>query len=139
MGTGTTDICRTSSGGGALSNCSSSLRYKTNVQPFSVGLSLIQRLRPVTYNWKSNNEADLGLIAEEVNEVEPLLAVYRDSGEIEGVKYKQVAVVLVNAVKEQQTQIVEQKNTIDRQQNEINELRLIVCELKPLAKMCTRK
>ena len=59
--------------GTVLSSCSSSQRYKDRVQPLSSGLNLIGRLRPVTFDWKERDEADLGLIAEEVAKVEPLL------------------------------------------------------------------
>lgn len=65
-------------------------------------LTLISRLRPVSFNWKQGGMADLGLIAEEVAKVEPLLVTHNDKDQIEGVKYDRVAVVLLNAVKEQQ-------------------------------------
>ena len=45
---------------------------------------------------------DMGLVAEEVNAVEPLLTTTNTSGAVEGVKYDRVGVVLINAVKEQQ-------------------------------------
>jgi len=86
------------------SKCSSSRRFKTSIMPFAAGLSLLNRLRPVMFNWKSDLSADIGFIAEEVAEVEPLLAT-TDQGKIEGVKYDRISVVLVNAVKEQQAQI----------------------------------
>ncbi|MBC7901068.1 MAG: tail fiber domain-containing protein [Saprospiraceae bacterium] len=102
-GGGGTDICiRTSDR--VISQCSSSIRYKDNIASFNPGLSLISRLRPVTFDWKSDGSNDLGLVAEEVAAVEPLLATYKD-GQVEGVKYDRVGVVLLNAVKEQQTQI----------------------------------
>ena len=91
--------------GTVLSSCSSSLRYKERVQPLRHGLKLIQQLRPVTFTWKERQEPDLGLIAEEVAKVEPLLVTHNKTGVIEGVKYDQLAVVLINAVKEQQQQI----------------------------------
>lgn len=93
------------SGNNVLSSCSSSQRYKQNVQPLRGGLSLIGRLRPVTFDWKERQEADLGLIAEEVGQVEPLLVTRNRDGVIEGVKYDQLSVVLINAVKEQQQEI----------------------------------
>jgi hypothetical protein len=49
-----------------LAVCSSSIRYKKNINNFSPGLRLLNRLRPVTFNWKNDNKADVGLIAEEV-------------------------------------------------------------------------
>jgi hypothetical protein len=108
-----------------VSRCSSSLRYKTNVESLTSGLNLIQRLRPVTFDWKSRNEHDLGFIAEEVAEVEPLLTFRNEKGEIEGVKYAQMSAVLVNAVKEQQAQIEQLKN--------------IVCADHPDAAVCKPK
>ena len=100
---GTTSVCRTSLN--LLSACSSSLRYKTNIADLSSGLSLVNQLRPVTFDWKESKAHDLGLVAEEVAEVEPLLVTRNDKGEIEGVKYDRISALLINAMKEQQSQI----------------------------------
>jgi hypothetical protein len=99
----TTTLCRNASN--QISNCSSSIRYKTNVAKLSSSLSLINQLRPVTFTWKASNEPDVGLIAEEVEQVAPLLTFRNENGDIEGVKYDRVGVVLINAIKEQQVQI----------------------------------
>ena len=48
---------------------------------------------------------DIGLGAEEVEQIEPLLTFRNDKGEIEGVKYNQLSAVFINAIKEQQNQI----------------------------------
>jgi hypothetical protein len=85
--------------------CSSSLRYKTNLAPYRNGLDVINRLKPITFTWKEGGMRDIGLGAEEVEKVEPLLTFRNDKGEIEGVKYSQLTVVLVNAVKQQQEQL----------------------------------
>lgn len=105
-----------------VSHCSSSLRYKANVQPLASSLNVINRLRPVTFDWKGRDEHDLGLIAEEVAEIEPLLTFRNEKGEIEGVKYAQISAVLINAVKEQQA--------------EIEQLKKIVCADHPGAAVC---
>src|SRR5262249_35721398 len=76
-----------------VTNCSSSLRYKTDLQSFTGGLGLIQRLKPITFTWKTTSERDIGLIAEEVAEVEPLFTFKNSKGEIEGVKYANLSVV----------------------------------------------
>ena len=115
--------------GTVLSSCSSSRRYKENIQPFGRGLELLRRLRPVTFDWIERREADLGLIAEEVGEVEPLLVTHNRDGAIEGVKYEQITTVLVNAVKEQQ-QIIEQ------QQKQIDALKKLVCLSHSQADVC---
>ena len=93
--------------------CSSSLRYKTDVQSFLGGLDIISRLRPITFKWKEGGIRDLGFGAEEVEKVEPLLTFRNPKGEIEGVRYSQISAVLVNAIKEQQTQIAAQQNQIE--------------------------
>ena len=89
--------------------------------------------------------SDLGLGAEDVEKVEPLLVTYNTQGQVEGVKYDRIAVVLLNAVKEQQTLIakleqqlkqqrsasLEQQHQLDRQQRQLGALRRIVCRRNP--------
>ena len=70
------------------------------MQPDLGGLNILQRLKPISYTWKSNGWRDLGFGAEQVAEVEPLLAFKNEKGEIEGVNYRQISTVLVNAIKE---------------------------------------
>ena len=109
--------------------CSSSLRYKDRIVPFITGLELINRLRPITFDWKQTGARDLGLGAEEVAAVEPLLVTYNERGQVEGVKYDRIGVVLINAIKQQQEQI-------RRQQSQIDELKRIVCLDRPRADVC---
>ena len=96
-----------------IATCSSSLRYKTDVQNFIGGLNIINHLRPITFTWKNSGIPDLGFGAEEVEKVEPLLTFRNAKGEIEGVKYAQITAVLVNAIKDQQTQITAQQRQIE--------------------------
>jgi hypothetical protein len=124
---GSTSLCQNVND--TISTCSSSRRYKTNIYPFRSGLSLIDRLRPVSFNWKDGGMPDLGLVAEEVAEVEPLLTTTNAKGEIEGVKYDRIGVVLINALKEQQTEI----ETLRRQ---VEELKALICLQNPSANVC---
>ena len=117
---GTDHLCRNPSN--QISNCSSSLRYKTNIQPFIGGLSLLNRLRPITFDWKQGGMHDLGFGAEDIAAIEPLLATRNDKGEVEGVKYDRITAVLVNAIKEQQKQI--------------EDLKKLVCQRKRRAAVC---
>jgi hypothetical protein len=128
-GNGNTDICLDNRPGYRLiAQCSSSIRYKDNIKSFNYGLSFVNRLRPVTFNWKSDGTPDLGLVAEEVAEVEPLLATYKN-GQVEGVKYDRIGVVLLNAVKEQQAQIEQLQKKVDLLMN-------MVCQGNVLAEVC---
>ncbi len=63
---------------------------------------------------------DVGLGAEEVERVEPLLTFRNKEGEIEGVKYNQLSAVLVNAIKEQQQQIRELQSQISSLRNQLH-------------------
>jgi hypothetical protein len=133
-GAGSTSLCRNASN--QISTCSSSLRYKTNVQPFRDGLSVLNRLHPIAFDWRLGGMRDLGFGAEDVAAVEPLLVTRNDKGEVEGVKYDRLTAVLVNAVKEQQQQITQQLAQIKRQQNEIENLKQVVCRRNHRAATC---
>jgi hypothetical protein len=126
---GAHEVCISNADYGLLSQCSSSRRYKQDIQPFLGGLSLLHQLAPVTFRWKASNEPDLGFVAEDVATIEPLLTTTNRDGQIEGVKYDRIATVLVNAVKEQQAEI-------EKQQQQIDELKAIVCALRPDSAVC---
>jgi hypothetical protein len=113
---GSTSLCR--NGANEISTCSSSLRYKTNIASFSGGMNIINRLRPISFEWKQNRLKDIGLGAEEVEKVEPLLTFRNDKGEIEGVRYDRLGVLFVNALKEQQSQLEEQRKELTLRQEE---------------------
>jgi len=131
---GSTALCRNASN--QISTCSSSLRYKKDLHPFTSGLSLIRQLNPITFRWKADNMLDLGFGAEDIAKVEPLLVTHNASGQVEGVKYDRISAVLVNAVKEQQTQIETQQNQIRQQQALIDGLKNLVCRNKKRAAVC---
>lgn len=91
---------------GDLLNCNfSSLRAKTNVRAFRAGLDIVRRLRPISFNWKENGNPGVGLGAEEVANVAPSLVERNSKGEVAGVKYERLNMLLINAIKEQQQQI----------------------------------
>jgi hypothetical protein len=65
--------------------------------------------------------ADLGLGAEDVAAIESRLVTHNERGEVEGVKYDHLNVVLINAVKEQQARLEEQqKRNVEQQDNSKN-------------------
>ncbi len=119
-----------------VANCTSSIRYKKNVEPMKSGMNLIRQFRPVTYNWKESNQPDLGLIAEEVAEIEPLLITRDNAGQVLGVKYDQLTLILINAMMEQQAHIEEQKKQLEKQQQQIDSLKGLVCQQNPGAEIC---
>lgn len=107
------EYCRMASSSGAtkddLDRCAqaqglqsgqSSIRYLTGIKPMSSSLLELSRLRPVTYIWKASQLRDLGFIAENVSNVNPLLATYTEDGQIQGVKYGQMSALLTGGVQE---------------------------------------
>ena len=64
-------------------------------------------LRPVTFHLKSDPHGPLqyGLIAEEVAKVYPELVIRNESGRIDGVRYDELAPMLLNEVKQQAAHI----------------------------------
>jgi hypothetical protein len=124
-GSGSLDVCR--NGNIRLSSCSSSLRYKSDVAPFTRGLDLVSQLRPIRFRWKDSGLLDVGFAAEEVEKIEPLLATYGDDGRVEGVKYKQLTTVLATAVQELQRENEALRADVARQQQETARLRSALC------------
>jgi hypothetical protein len=132
---GQTSVCKQTDTGnsevGYLARCSSSARYKQDIESIDSASALVEKLRAVSYRWISSGEADLGLVAEEVAEIEPRLVTFNNDGLVEGVKYDRLAAVLVAAMQEQkqqsETEIAALRLQLDRQREEL-EMRLIALE-----------
>ncbi len=102
---------------GQLGTISSSRRFKEEIRDMGEASSRIMQLRPVTFRYKKeyaegSRPLQYGLIAEEVAEVYPGLAVYSETGEVETVQYHKVNAMLLNEVQKQHRQIQEQKERI---------------------------
>ena len=87
-------------------------RWKDNIQTIENPLEKVQQLRGVTYEWKDSGDRTYGLIAQEVEKVLPEL-VNTDEDGYKGVGYQNMVSVLIEAVKEQQTQIDALKAKVD--------------------------
>ncbi len=100
---GGVSLCRNANN--EVANCgSSSERYKFDIEDLENPMALVAALRPVRYRWIDGGEVDIGLIAEEVAEQVPALAIHFD-GRLEGVKYDRLAAVLLGAIQQQQLEI----------------------------------
>jgi hypothetical protein len=93
----------TTSGSATSYNTSSDARLK-DVTGEARGLDVINALNPVSYNWKADDKADEGLIAQEVQEIVPN-AVSQNEDEYYQMDYSKLVVHLVKGMKEQQEQI----------------------------------
>ncbi len=95
---------------GQLGTVSSSQRFKEDIQDMGEASSGLLRLRPVTFRYKQPYEdgskpIDYGLIAEEVAQVYPDLAVRGADGQIQTVQYQKLTPMLLNEVQKQAQQI----------------------------------
>jgi len=96
----------------------SSRRWKENVHELENALDQVTRLRGVSFDWKADGRADIGLIAEEVAEVVPQVVGVDEEGAT-GVDYSRLTALLVQAVKEQQGVIGELRAEIEALRAEI--------------------
>jgi hypothetical protein len=101
---GAVDVMINSSG--QLGTVLSSQRYKEDIQDMGEASSGLLRLRPVTFRYKQPYEdgskpIDYGLIAEEVAQVYPDLAVRGADGQIQTVQYQKLTPMLLNEVQKQ--------------------------------------
>ena len=99
----------------------SDLRLKENIKPIKNPIESLQKINGVTYNMIDSKEKELGVIAQDVQKVLPeIVNVIDEEKEYLGVDYTQLVPVLIEAVKEQQLQI-------EKQQQEIDELKTKIC------------
>ena len=115
------------SSGGQLGTTSSSLRYKTDVQDMKDYSSGIYDLRPVTFKWKPEHnpstKIQVGLIAEEVAETFPSLAVIKDD-QPETVAYQNLVPLLLNEVQKLKLQVTQLQEQVTQLQERVTQLTL---------------
>ena len=108
---------------------SSDRRWKENIKPIENALSKILKIGGYEFDWKelteeekvtqhSNEGHDVGVIAQEVEEVLPEVVTTRENG-FKGVKYDKMVALLIEGMKEQQSQIEELKSEIKKLKGEI--------------------
>jgi hypothetical protein len=87
----------------------SALRFKENIKE-DIDASIVDKLRPVSYDWKQTKEKDYGFIAEEVNELDEDLVTKNSDGEMSAIKYTKLIPFLVKKIQEQEKRIKQLEN-----------------------------
>jgi hypothetical protein len=101
---------------------SSDIRLKENITPIENALEKISKLNGVEYDFKDSKDYgylrkhQIGLIAQEVEKVIPEVVSEQENGNL-GVSYQHLTAMLVEAVKEQQSQIDSLKKEIETLKN----------------------
>ena len=89
---------------------------KDNVTPIADPLQKLESINGYEFDWNDNQGVyeghDIGVIAQEIEEVMPELVTTRESG-VKAVKYEKLTAFLISVVKEQQTQIEDLKARIE--------------------------
>jgi Chaperone of endosialidase len=118
---------------GQLGLVSSSERFKDGIEPMGNASEALLSLRPVTFHYKKNIDPkgapQFGLVAEEVEKVNPGLVVRDAEGKVFTVRYEAVNAMLLNeflkehrAVQELKSTAAKQEGTITKQQKQIEAL-----------------
>jgi hypothetical protein len=102
-----------------LACLSSTGKVKKNVRPLDVGLPEVMALRPISYDLKDEYNPEhlgpmVGLIAEDVQKVDPRLVGVDANGDPRGVRYMQMTAILVRAIQDQQHEINQLKRQLKR-------------------------
>ena len=102
-------------------NTYSSRRWKSNIRPLEGALGKVERLQGVSYTYSANGKHDIGMIAEEVGKVIPEVVSYEANGkDAQGIDYSRLTALLVEAVKQQQSEIRQQQLEINRLKSEVS-------------------
>jgi hypothetical protein len=104
----------------------SSQRFKDAIKPMDKASEAILSLRPVTFHYKQELDPQhipqFGLVAEEVEKVNPDLVVRDKDGKVYSVRYEAVNAMLLNEFLKEHRKVEEQGATIAKQQKQIDAL-----------------
>jgi len=116
MRSGNTSTMYFNTTSGEITYAVSSARFKDNIRDTKYGLSDVMKMRSVMFEYKSDGRTDVGVIAEEMEEVIPEIVNKDKDGLPENVGYEKLSAVLVKAIQELKT-------IVDAQAAEIAELK----------------
>jgi hypothetical protein len=107
-----------------MGHTASSRRYKEDIKPMDNSSELIYQLKPMTFRFKKNAEnpnpvLDYGLIAEDVAEVDPALAIRNGEGQIESVRYLAIQNMLLNEFLKEHKKVQELEATVAQQKKDM--------------------
>jgi hypothetical protein len=102
-------------------------RFKTDIAEMATASEAILALRPVTFHYKPELDKtgipQFGLIAEEVEAINPDLVTRDREGKVSTVRYDQVNAMLLNEFLKEHRKVQEQDRKISEQETTITELR----------------
>ncbi len=123
---GTVDIVTVRLSDGRIGHDVSSRRFKDDIKPMDEASEVLFALEPVTYHYKKEidptGSVGYGLIAEDVARLNPDLALRNAEGEIEGVHYQQINIMLLN-------EFLKEHRAFAEEQHKVRKLEATVADL----------
>ena len=111
---------------GNLGTFTSSRRFKVDIKGMADVSEALYALRPVTFKYKPGIDPkgtpQFGLVAEEVDQVDPDLVVRDDKNQIYSVRYEAVNAMLLNEFLKEHRKVQEQQAEIGKQHTELQKL-----------------
>ncbi|USN99815.1 MAG: tail fiber domain-containing protein [Phycisphaeraceae bacterium] len=112
-------------GAGVNYGSSSSIRWKSNIEPIPDPLDKIAQIRGVYYDWDEahGGHHDVGMIAEEVGQVLPEIVNYEENGvDAVGMDYSKLTPLLVEAVKALRAEHAAEVERLERRIRQLEEM-----------------
>jgi hypothetical protein len=110
---------------GQLGRAASSERFKEEIKPMGKESEAILTLRPVTFRYKKEidpqNMLQFGLVAEEVEKVNPDLVVRDKHGKTYSVRYEAVNAMLLNEFLKQHRRVATVASCVEQLRTHVNE------------------
>jgi hypothetical protein len=105
---------------GQLGVAASSARFKEQIKPMDQASEAIHALKPVTFQYKKELDPEsipqFGLVAEEVEKVNPDLVAHDDRGKVYTVRYEAVNAMLLNEFLKEHRKVTQLETTVAQQQ-----------------------
>ena len=112
---------------GRLGTVASSERFKGDIKPMNKASESILALKPVTFHYKKEVDPDdipqFGLVAEQVEKVNPDLVARDAKGEVYTVRYDAVNAMLLNEFLKEHRRVTEQDRKLQQQEETIAQLK----------------
>jgi hypothetical protein len=118
---------------GHLGTVVSSERFKEAIKPMDKASEAILALKPVTFRYKHKLDPDgipqFGLVAEEVEKVNPDLVARDEEGKAYTVRYEAVNAMLLNEFLKEHSKVEEQDRKIAEQNNQAQGQKAAITQL----------
>ncbi len=92
----------------------SDVSLKQNIQTIPNALEKVLQLNGVSFQWKESGKPGIGLVAQDVEKVFPEVVSTNQTSGLKSLEYGNLVGPLVEAIKEQQKQIEELKNEVEK-------------------------